>query len=99
MLDTLKSLTSWRRCEITVGGSILAEERTGKKRRMIHAEKLHASLALLPVDASQVDYLFKRLLKATPSELPVLRDALKPHQIDPGPEALVRRLIQPIQAT
>ena len=43
-------------------------------------QKLHASLALLPVDASQVDYLFNRLLKATPSELPVLRDALKPHQ-------------------
>ena len=40
-------------------------------------QKLHASLALLPVDASQVDYLFNRLLKATPSELPVLRDALK----------------------
>ncbi len=43
-------------------------------------EHLHASLALLPVDASQVDYLFNRLLKATPSELPVLRDALKTHQ-------------------
>jgi len=43
-------------------------------------QKLHASLALLPVDASQVDYLFNRLLKATPSELRVLRDALKPHQ-------------------
>ena len=26
---------------------------------MIHAEKLHASLALLPVDATQVDYLFR----------------------------------------
>ena len=43
-------------------------------------EKLHGSLALLPVDPSQVDYLFKRLLSATPSELPVLRDALKPHR-------------------
>ena len=43
-------------------------------------EHLHASLALLPVDASQVDYLFNRLLSATPSELPVLRDALKPHR-------------------
>ena len=41
---------------------------------------LHASLALLPVDATQVDYLFNRLLSATPSELPVLRDALKPHR-------------------
>ena len=43
-------------------------------------EHLHASLALLPVDASQFDYLFDRLLKSTPSELPVLRDALNPHQ-------------------
>jgi eukaryotic-like serine/threonine-protein kinase len=43
-------------------------------------EHLHASLALLPVDATQVDYLFKRLLKATPTEFPVLRDALKPYQ-------------------
>src|SRR5271157_161926 len=42
-------------------------------------EHLHASLALLPVDASQVDYLFNRLLSATPGELPVLRDALNPH--------------------
>src|SRR5262249_39603170 len=42
-------------------------------------EHLHASLALLPVDSSQVDYLLSRLVKATPSELPVLRDALKPH--------------------
>jgi serine/threonine protein kinase/formylglycine-generating enzyme required for sulfatase activity len=44
-------------------------------------EHLHASLALLPVDPSQVDYLFNRLIKATPSELSVLRDALKPHQV------------------
>ena len=43
-------------------------------------EHLHASLALLPVDASQVEYLFNRLLKATPGELPVLRDALKAHR-------------------
>jgi formylglycine-generating enzyme required for sulfatase activity/tetratricopeptide (TPR) repeat protein len=42
--------------------------------------KLHASLALLPVDASQVDYLFDRLLSATPGELPVLRDSLKLHR-------------------
>ena len=43
-------------------------------------EHLHASLALLPVDPTQVAYLFSRLLKATPSELPVLRDALKTHR-------------------
>jgi formylglycine-generating enzyme required for sulfatase activity len=43
-------------------------------------EHLHASLALLPVDPSQVDYLFNRLLSARENELPVLRDALKTHQ-------------------
>ena len=51
-----------------------------EKRSDDSRQKLHASLALLPVDASQVDYLFKRLIKATPSELPVLRDALKTHR-------------------
>ena len=43
-------------------------------------QKLHASLALLPVDDAQVDYLFNRLISATSSELPVVRDALKPHR-------------------
>src|SRR5262249_35666061 len=43
-------------------------------------QKLHASLALLPVDATQVDYLFNHLIQATPNELPVLRDALQPHR-------------------
>ena len=73
----------------------------------IDREHLHASLALLPVDASQVDYLFARLLRATASELPVVRDALKAHRStltpklwtelenarpgDPGPPRLRRR--------
>ena len=45
-------------------------------------QKLHASLALLSVDATQVDYLFNRLIKIkdTPSELRVLRDALQTHR-------------------
>jgi len=51
-----------------------------EKRSNDSRQKLHASLALLPVDATQVDYLFNRLIKATPSELLVLRDALKTHQ-------------------
>ena len=59
-----------------VGPSLKSELEKGSD---VSRQKLHASLALLPVDASQVDYLFSRLLKATPSELPVLRDALKPH--------------------
>jgi len=46
-----------------------------------HARKeLHASLALLPVDPSQVAYLQGRLLDAEPSEVPVIRDALTPYK-------------------
>jgi serine/threonine protein kinase/formylglycine-generating enzyme required for sulfatase activity/tetratricopeptide (TPR) repeat protein len=43
-------------------------------------ERLRASLALLPVDASHVDFVFDRLCKAAPSELPMLRDALIAHK-------------------
>ncbi|MFI5455786.1 MAG: SUMF1/EgtB/PvdO family nonheme iron enzyme [Isosphaerales bacterium] len=49
--------------------------------------KLHASLGLLPVDPGQAAYLESRLLAALPSELPVLRDALRPHRA-----ALIPRL-------
>ncbi|HKM52642.1 MAG TPA: ATP-binding protein, partial [Isosphaeraceae bacterium] len=54
-----------------------------KESEPMSGEHLHASLALLPVDASQVDYLFDRLIKIkenTPSELRVLRDALQTHR-------------------
>jgi len=43
-------------------------------------QKLHASLALLPVDPGQVAYLHSRLLDAEPHEVPVIRDALASHQ-------------------
>src|SRR5262249_7088539 len=42
-------------------------------------KQLHASLALLPVDAGQVEYLYGRLLAAEPQEVIVLREALRPH--------------------
>ena len=48
--------------------------------------KLHASLALLPVDPTQVPYLETRLLDALPGELLVLRDALQPHRLDLTPK-------------
>jgi formylglycine-generating enzyme required for sulfatase activity len=54
--------------------------------------KLHVSLALLPVDAGQVDYLTGRLLDARPHEVPVLRQALRPHQ-----EELRERLWQVVE--
>jgi serine/threonine protein kinase/formylglycine-generating enzyme required for sulfatase activity len=44
--------------------------------------QLHASIALLPVDASQTGYLYTRLLDATPQEISVLCDVLAAHQSD-----------------
>ena len=41
---------------------------------------LHASLALLPVDPGQVEYLYNRMLNASPTELPVIREALSGYQ-------------------
>jgi serine/threonine protein kinase/formylglycine-generating enzyme required for sulfatase activity/energy-coupling factor transporter ATP-binding protein EcfA2 len=38
--------------------------------------QLHIRLALLPVDTTQVECLYGRLLAAEPSEVPVIRDAL-----------------------
>src|SRR5208282_2890657 len=37
-------------------------------------KELHASLALLPVDATQVAYLHGRLLEAAPQDVPVIRN-------------------------
>jgi serine/threonine protein kinase/formylglycine-generating enzyme required for sulfatase activity len=45
-------------------------------------KQLHASLALLPVDGTQVTYLSDRLLDAAPPEVPVIRDALAAHKDD-----------------
>jgi serine/threonine protein kinase/formylglycine-generating enzyme required for sulfatase activity len=56
-------------------------------------KQLHASLALLPVDGTQVDYLYGRLLDAEPGEVPVIRDALEPHK-----EALVDKLWGVVEA-
>jgi serine/threonine protein kinase/formylglycine-generating enzyme required for sulfatase activity len=38
--------------------------------------QLHASLALLPVDPGQKEYLYDRFLEAGPQDVPVIRDAL-----------------------
>jgi serine/threonine protein kinase/formylglycine-generating enzyme required for sulfatase activity len=56
-------------------------------------KQLHTSLALLPVDASQVDNLYERLLDAEPSEVLVLRDALAPNK-----EQLVDKLWAVVEA-
>ncbi len=43
-------------------------------------DKLHASLALLPMDSTQVAYLYGRLLDAEPNKVSVIRDALARHK-------------------
>ncbi len=44
------------------------------------AAKLHLSLALLPVDGRQIDYLTTQLPVCTLDDFPVIRDALFPHR-------------------
>jgi formylglycine-generating enzyme required for sulfatase activity len=51
------------------------------------SKQLHTSLALLPVDTSQLKYVSGRLLDAEPGEVSVLRNALAPHK-----DELVNRL-------
>jgi len=45
-------------------------------------QKLHTSLALLPVDPAQAGYLYDRLLVALPQEVPTLCDALTPYKAE-----------------
>jgi serine/threonine protein kinase/formylglycine-generating enzyme required for sulfatase activity len=45
-------------------------------------QKLHASLALLPVDAGQLEFVYERLLNAEPGQVTVLRNALLPYKDD-----------------
>lgn len=52
------------------------------KADMDARKQLHASLALLPVDPGQLEYLYGRLLKAEPQEVVVIREALQAHQHD-----------------
>jgi serine/threonine protein kinase/formylglycine-generating enzyme required for sulfatase activity len=40
--------------------------------------QLHLSLALLPTDPGEAEYLYERLLTAAPQEVPILRTALLP---------------------
>jgi formylglycine-generating enzyme required for sulfatase activity len=49
-------------------------------------KQLHASLALLPVDSGQVDYLYGRMLKAESEEVVVIREALFDHKQDLTPK-------------
>ena len=70
----LEDLEPYRRHADPLLERMLAEEPAESKAR------LHASLALLPSDDAQVNYLADRLLSASPQELLVIRTSLVPHQ-------------------
>lgn len=59
---------------------LLHEAQTQAVKDNEPSKQLHASLALLPVDGTQVAYLKDRLLDAEPHEVPVICDALAPHK-------------------
>jgi formylglycine-generating enzyme required for sulfatase activity/tetratricopeptide (TPR) repeat protein len=58
----------------------LLREQNDREAHNESPQKLHTSLALLPVDADQKSFLYNRLLNAAPHEVPVLRDALAPYR-------------------
>jgi formylglycine-generating enzyme required for sulfatase activity len=80
VLPIVKDLSVYRRWAVLRLTRMLQESDDQSR------DHLHASLALLEVDPSQVDYLSKQLLRAVPPELPILRTALQPHrsQLTPG---------------
>lgn len=55
---------------------MLREEYSDAEAKKDDDKQLLLSLALLPEDDKQAEYLFERLLKADPIQLPVVRDAL-----------------------
>jgi eukaryotic-like serine/threonine-protein kinase len=60
---------------------LLHEAYTQAEKDQNQRKQLHTSLALLPVDDSQVKYLHGRLLDAEAAEVSVIRDALAPHKV------------------
>jgi formylglycine-generating enzyme required for sulfatase activity len=61
--------------------ALAAAEEEGDLRK-----QLHASMALLPVDRVQIDYLFMRMLDARPDELPIIREAMLPYKDELQPK-------------
>ena len=67
-----------------------------KKSPDVSEEKLSASLALLPVEPNQAEFLFKRLLVADPIELPVIWEILSEYHQEPVQQ--LRSLLENSQA-
>jgi serine/threonine protein kinase/formylglycine-generating enzyme required for sulfatase activity len=61
---------------------LLMDDQTEAQKDNDRRKQLHLALALLPVDASRLDYLHNRLLEAEPQEVLVLQQALLAHQKD-----------------
>ncbi len=71
IVRTIQDYRSWTEPELRR----IVEESAGDPKA-----RLHARLALLPVDASQVPFLEEHLLGASPPDILVLREALQPHR-------------------
>ncbi len=72
----VKDMASYRRWV----DPLLREAYTQAEANGDARKQLHASLALLPVDAGQVDYLYERLLIGDPQDVIVIREALLGHK-------------------
>ncbi len=69
---------SSRRLPVTAAGLIHGWLGVLEDSEPTSREHLHASLALLPVDPRQADYLSGRLFISSPSDVSVLREAVRP---------------------
>jgi formylglycine-generating enzyme required for sulfatase activity len=97
MVDALRSIETKEVPRTTADLDGLRRWADPMLRRMLRGatedsrERLHASLALLPVDDSQVAYLSGRLVASPPGrtlppgDLPVIRSALAPHRAELTP--------------
>ncbi len=74
----VKEMASYRRWV----NPLLQEAHAQAERDNDRHRQLHISLALVPVDPGQVDYLYGRLLEAQAHEVTVIRGALLPHKVD-----------------
>jgi serine/threonine protein kinase/formylglycine-generating enzyme required for sulfatase activity len=72
IIDELDGYRSWTDVELV---------RMMSKPDISPRERLRASLALLPVDEGQVDYLSRHLLQAEPDELLVIRKQMEPFRL------------------
>ena len=76
--DVIKAMAPYRRW----AEPLLRQAYTQAQEQGDAAKQLHASLALLPMDPSQVRYLNERLLQGEPDEVVVIRAALAEHKQD-----------------